>query len=180
MRTYIAILLLQAALLCSQNVAAFDPFSTEELIEYGRLDQAQDLSHCARDKIDSTLTLADVVDLTLCNNPQTRALWGSARTQAAQVGVSTAAYLPTLSAIGNVSNNQSQAGSQPQTSSLSQTASLSANYLLYDFGGRSATLENSKQLLIAVNATRNATLQNNFLSAVQAYYALLSARASQM
>lgn len=160
------------------NAMAGDPFSTEGLIEYGRLDQAVDVDHCAREKILSPLTLADVVDLALCNNPQTRSLWASARGQAAQVGVSTAAYLPTLSALGSVSNNQSQAGNQAQVSSISQSASLSVNYLLYDFGGRSATLENAKQLLIAANATRDATLQSNFLSAVQAYYALLSARAS--
>ena len=55
---------------------------------------------------------------------------------------------------------------------------MSANYLLYDFGGRSASLETAKQLLIAVNATRDATLQSNFLLAVQAYYTLLSTRAS--
>jgi outer membrane protein TolC len=39
-------------------------------------------------------------------------------------------------------------------------------------------LDNAKQLLIAANATRDATLQGNFLAAVQAYYAVLSARAS--
>lgn len=166
------------------NAMASDPFSTEDLIEQGRteqsikLDQAADVYHCAKEKIYSPLALVDVVDLALCNNPQTRSLWASARGQAAQVGVSTASYLPTLSALGSVSNNQSQAGSQAQVNSLSQTASLSVNYLLYDFGGRSATLENAKQLLIAANATRDATLQSNFLSAVQAYYGLLSARAS--
>ena len=49
--------------------------------------------------------------------------------------------------------------------------------MLFDFGGRSGTLENAKQLLVAANATRDATLQTNFLTAVQSYYALLSTRA---
>jgi outer membrane protein TolC len=157
---------------------AMDPFSTEDLIEHGRLDQSISLDHCAREKINSPLTLADVVDLALCNNPQTRSLWAAARAQAAQVGVSTAAYLPTLSATASVFNNQTQASGQPASSSLSQNANLAANFLLYDFGGRSASLENAKQLLVAANATRDATLQSNFLVAVQGYYALLSARAS--
>ncbi|HLY96200.1 MAG TPA: TolC family protein, partial [Sideroxyarcus sp.] len=43
--------------------------------------------------------------------------------------------------------------------------------------GRAGTLENAKQLLVAANATRDATLQSNFLAAVQSYYAVLSARA---
>lgn len=169
---------MHAALIWPLNAMAIDPFSTDDLITQGRLDQAADEAHCAREKINSPLALADVVDLALCNNPQTRTLWASARAQAAQVGVSTAAYLPTLSAQGSVSRNRFKTGSQPAVDSLSQTASLTANYLLYDFGGRSATLENAKQLLIAVNASREAALQINFLGAVQAYYALLSSRAS--
>jgi outer membrane protein len=172
------ILITLAALIIPQRATAIDPFSTEDGIEHGRLDQAADMDHCAKDKILSPLSLADVVDLALCNNPQTHTLWASARAQAAQVGVSTSAYLPTLSATAAVSNNQFQSGGQPVVNSLSQTANLSANYLLYDFGGRSASLETAKQLLIAVNATRDATLQSNFLLAVQAYYTLLSTRAS--
>lgn len=178
MRLSFVIFLIHVALILPSSAMAIDPFSTEDLIKRGPLDQAESVYRCAREKIHMPLALADVVDLALCNNPQTRALWASARAQAAQVGVSSAAYLPTLSAAGSVSNNQSKTGNQATVDTLSQTASLSASYLLYDFGGRSAALENARQLLIAVNATRDATLQSNFLAAVQAYYALLSARAS--
>jgi outer membrane protein len=177
-RIHHVILLMHVVLIWPKFASASDPFGTDDLIEHGRLDQVVDVYHCAKEKILSPLTLADVVDLALCNNPQTRSLWANSRAQAAQVGVSSAAYLPTLTALASVSDNQSKSGSQPQVNSLSQTASLSVNYLLYDFGGRSATLENAKQLLIAANATRDATLQSSFLAAVQAYYALLSARAS--
>jgi TolC family type I secretion outer membrane protein len=118
-----------------------------------------------------------VVDLTLCNNPQTRSLWASARVQAANVGVGMSAYLPTLSAQAGESRNFSNSAGQ-STNYNNRSASLTAGYLLFDFGGRSATLENAKQLLVAANATRDATLQSNFLNAVQSYYALLSARAS--
>jgi len=160
------------------SVFAIDPFRTEEAIVRGRLDVLADEFHCAKDKIEKPLSLTDIVDLALCNNAQTRSVWASARGQAAQVGVSTAAYLPTLSVSGSVSNNQIQTGNQAQLNSVNQNASLAANYLLYDFGGRSASLENAKQLLIAANASRDAILQGNFLVAVQAYYTLLSARAS--
>jgi TolC family type I secretion outer membrane protein len=118
-----------------------------------------------------------VVDLTLCNNPQTRSLWVNARIQAANVGVGMSAYLPTLSAQGSASRNSSNSAGNTTHSTI-RSASLTAGYLLFDFGGRSATLENAKQLLVAANATRDATLQSNFLTAVQSYYALLSARAS--
>ena len=157
------------------HAAAIDPFSTELKILPGKLDNAV---QCDKAIINNSLSLSDVVDLALCNNPQTRSLWAAARAQAAQVGVSMAAYLPTLTAQANVTKYFPVTGNQAQDSYTSKSANLSASYLLYDFGGRSATLENAKQLLIAVNATRDATLQSNYLSAVQAYYALLSARAS--
>lgn len=167
-----------ATLLWPVSAVASDVFSTEEKITRGQLDIAADDVRCAREKILSPLALADVIDLALCNNAQTRSLWASAKVQAAQVGISTAAYLPTLSAQGNVSRNVSQAGDLPGESATSSSVILSANYLLYDFGNRSATLESAKQLLIAVNATRDATLQTTYLNVVQAYYALLSARSS--
>jgi TolC family type I secretion outer membrane protein len=148
-----------------------------DYVEPGEFPQTADASRCDRNKINKPLTLADVVDLTLCNNPQTRSLWAGARAQAANVGVGMSAYLPTLSAQAGESRNFSNTAGQ-STNYNNRSASLTAGYLLFDFGGRSATLENAKQLLVAANATRDATLQANFLTAVQSYYALLSARAS--
>lgn len=158
-------------------LASSDPLSTEEYVEPGAFPQTADPGRCDREKIKKPLTLADVVDLTLCNNPQTRSLWASARAQAANVGVGMSAYLPTLSAQGSESRNFSSSAGQA-TNYNSRSASLTVGYLLFDFGGRAGTLENAKQLLVAANATRDATLQTNFLTAVQSYYALLSARAS--
>jgi TolC family type I secretion outer membrane protein len=176
-RFYLLLLLCQAMLLPLPAWAGSDPFSVMDDVGPGEFPQTADARRCERDKINKPLTLADVVDLSLCNNPQTQSLWLNARIQAANVGIGMAAYLPTLSAQGTESRNRS--GSSGSTiNNNSRSASLTANYLLFDFGGRSATLENAKQLLLAANATRDATLQSNFLAAVQSYYALLSARAS--
>ncbi|MBI1175092.1 MAG: TolC family protein [Sideroxydans sp.] len=146
-----------------------DLLSTGQYIEPGQFPQTADSSQCDRERIRKPLVLADVVELALCNNPQTRSLWASARAQAATLGVSMSSYLPTLSLQGSGSRS---AGSN------SRSVSLTASYLLYDFGARAASVENAKQLLVAANATRDATLQTNFLTAVQSYYGLLSARAS--
>jgi outer membrane protein len=145
--------------------ASFDVFSTEQYTASGPFARTSDPALCLREKILKPLTLADVVELTLCNNPQTRSTWSNARVQAAQLGSSKASYLPILSGPISVSRYQKSAG-------------ITVSYLLYDFGGRAAGVENSRQLLLAANATRDETLQTTFLSAVQAYYALLSARAS--
>lgn len=120
------------------------------------------------------LTLAGVVEQALCNNPQTREAWANARAQAAQVGVSESAYLPSVSLSGGESRNR--ANGAAGYNQLNATAALS--YVLYDFGARSASLESAKQILAAANATQDATIQSVFLATVQAYYQLFAARAA--
>lgn len=180
-RIFVWMLLCQGAPLTQNAVASFDPFSTEDSVKSRGFDSTSAANQCHKEKINNPLTLADVVDLALCNNPQTRSLWASARAQAATLGINLAAYLPTLSLQGSASRSLTTIGSQAITtnsSSNSRGAGLAASYLLYDFGARAANVESAKQLLFAANATRDATLQANFLAAAQSYYALLSARAS--
>lgn len=116
------------------------------------------------------LGLAEVVDLALCNNPQTRAAWASARVQAGLAGVARSAYLPTLGASVGSSRNRSRVEGQDAVSKTVDSASLSAAWLLYDFGVREANLENARQLLAAAVATQDSTRQGVFLSALQAFY----------
>ena len=112
------------------------------------------------------LGLLDVVNLALCNNPQTRVAWASSRVQAAQVGVSKASYLP--SAALSATANHILSGSTNRVDQRNVGVTLS--YLLYDFGSRAANLENARQLLAAASATQDSTVQAVFLAAVQAFY----------
>jgi len=151
------------------DAGAADPFDTLALVaaspagSHGLALRAT----CQKAPMDRALTLTDVVEQALCNNPQTRLAWINARAQAAQAGVAQSAYLPSLTA--NVSRSRNDTSS-PQPTVSQTSASLSLNYLLYDFGGREATLENARQLLAGLAATQDAVLQSVFLSAVQAYY----------
>lgn len=115
------------------------------------------------------LSLADAVDVALCNNPQTRQAWASARAQAAQVGVAQAAYLPSVSASASASRirNEATRGGAPYSQ---QSLGADLSYVLFDFGARAASLENARQLFAAAAATRDATVQSVFLAAVQAYF----------
>jgi TolC family type I secretion outer membrane protein len=121
----------------------------------------------------SALSLTDVVNLALCANPQTREVWANARAQAAQVGVAQAAWLPTLDASAGIGRSRSNS-----VDADTRKLGLTASWLLYDFGARSATIENARQLLEASNATRDATLQTIFLNAVQAFYQVQGAQAA--
>lgn len=162
----------------AEGFSAIDPFGTERDLALSSFASTADTARCDKEQINKPLTLIGVVDLSLCNNPQTRSLWASARAQAAQIGSSMSTYLPTLSLTGNESQRVTRAGGQAPAGVSSRSIGASISYLLYDFGTRAANVENAKQLLIAANATRDSTLQATFLNAVQSYFSLLSARAN--
>jgi TolC family type I secretion outer membrane protein len=124
---------------------------------------------CQPADLGKPLDLTDVVDLALCNNPQTRQAWASARVQAAQVGVAQAAFLPAVSASASVNRlrNEATRGGDAYTQ---RSLGVDLSYILFDFGARSASLESARQLFAAASSTRDATLQAVFLAAVQAFF----------
>ncbi len=128
---------------------------------------------CANTLPATALSAIDVVDLALCNNPQTREVWASARLQAALVGVAQSAWLPDLDARVASGRNFLESRNFSQSS-----AALTLSWLVFDFGQRSANIENARQLLSAAAATQNATVQSLFLAAVQSYYTAQAARAA--
>ena len=130
---------------------------------------------CADLDFSKALTLADVTEAALCNNPQTRESYANAKVQAAQLGIAKSAFLPTLTDSFGVNQNfvnPESASRGREFSNLSN--SLAASYLLYDFGNRDAALENARQLLNAVSATQSAVVQNILLATVKAYYQVQS------
>ncbi|AIY43149.1 Type I secretion system [Collimonas arenae] len=134
-------------------------------------------------QLPSPLSLLDAVERALCRNPQTRQAWANVKAQAAAVGVSRAAYLPTLTSSGSWSkadNRYTYPDFPDNNSSLkthSSSANLSLNWVLYDFGLRAANLESARQLLNAANAAQDDMLQTIFLSTVQSFYEAQAAQA---
>jgi outer membrane protein len=128
------------------------------------------------------LTLQEAIERALCNNPDTRDAWTMIEERAAGVGISKAAYLPTLSATGQAVHDDTitRVRGHPELSSnystLVHSGDLSLGWILYDFGGRHAALENAKALLSAAQANEDAALQQTFGDAAKAYYAAAAAR----
>lgn len=153
-----------------------DPFATDALVA-----TSPSAAPCTLPVGSSApLTLGDVVERALCNNPQTREAWANARVQAAQLGISQAANLPKLTVSASLSHNDNN-GRSTQTSAESyrqESAGLSLDYLLYDFGARSASIEGARQVLAAANAAQDSAIQTVFLAAVRAYYQVFAARAA--
>lgn len=194
-----------ACILLSTSVVAFaldwsDPFETGQLPRptvRGTIIAAENAPCSGSESVPAALSLADVVDRVLCRNPKSHEAWANARVQAAEVGVARAAYLPGIDATAGVEHNWSNGGSR-SSSGLSGTsatgsaiggssgstnynqlsAGVSLSYLLYDFGGRDAALENARQLFEAANATQDNVVQGLFFSAIQGYYQLNAAQAA--
>src|SRR5258705_7800993 len=124
------------------------------------------------------LTLIDVVDLALLNNPATRASWAQARATAYLFGSAQGQYYPTINGTGTASRIKSPATlARPAGLRTEYGPSLSLNYLLLDFGGRSGSIEKARQSLFAANLTHNATIQNTVLQAEVAYFTYMATSA---
>ena len=131
---------------------------------------------CADIAGQSRISLAQLVDRALCANIDTRAAWQRTRVQAAQVGVARSAYYPTLNANASQSRDfgDRAPGSDPDQTRLN----LSADWLLWDFGGRRAGLNQTKATLEALQASYDARSQQVALAAVQTYFQRLASGAA--
>ena len=124
----------------------------------------------------STLTLGDVVDVALRNNPETQISWANARAAAAAYGGSKALYYPTINGeigVTHLKSSPTFSNDSVLRPSLTQTnygPTLSVSWLIADLGGRAGTIESARQALIAANWTHNATLQNVVLEVESAYF----------
>ncbi|MGI4879206.1 MAG: TolC family protein [Janthinobacterium lividum] len=132
------------------------------------------------------LSLPDLVDLALCRNPATAVAWAANRTAAAQVGIARAAELPTASvSFGPTLSRTDSFGGQQFTlpsgqsftattsdTSLGSSASLAIDYLLFDFGGRRARIDNARAGQRAALANFADTAQTVALNTVTAFNSL--------
>jgi outer membrane protein len=126
----------------------------------------------------SRLTLAEVIDLGLGNNPATRVSWANARAAAAAYGSARGAYFPTID--GDVTGTRLKTVASQGRSAVTQSVlspSLNLTYLLFDFGGRSGNVGAARGALLAANYTHNATLQNVVLQIQTAYFQYIANRA---
>ena len=149
------------------------------------------------------LSMTDVVDLALRNNPATRESWALARAAVDQYGSARGELYPTIN--GNVTAVRSASsagggtvtvtgtgagtgdttgGTRTGTGSVGASAtrtiltpSISLSYLVFDFGGRAGTIESAKQQAIAADLAHNVTLQNVVLQVESALFSYLATHA---
>ncbi|MGH8624249.1 MAG: TolC family protein [Gammaproteobacteria bacterium] len=127
-----------------------------------------------RAQISGPLSLAQLTDLALMNNPATHEAWAVARAQAAELGIARSLFWPQLN--GLVSLQHSKSISSGGASVPTQTRygpSLSLAYVLFDFGVRAGELEAARYRLLAANLLQNRVLQDVVLLVEQTYYQVL-------
>lgn len=126
------------------------------------------------------LSLNEVVDLGLCNNPQIKQAWAAIKIQAGAVGEARAAYLPTANA--SLSPQQTQVNYPQYTYANSitngQIVYANLNWRLFDFGGRGANRASANLLLQSALASHDASLQKAMAVMIGNYFDALTAQAT--
>lgn len=124
--------------------------------------------------------LPNLIDLAQQTNPETREAWQATRAAAARLGIAEGAYLPTLGAIAMASYSHlpdyDKTGPfQVRTGVVEPLLRL--DWLLLDFGRRSADLNNAAQTLLAANLQFNRKQQSVIFAVQKAYFAFDASRA---
>ncbi len=123
---------------------------------------------------DRSLTLPELTELALQNNPRSREAWFAARAAAAAVGIEKSDDLPQLSAALSWQRSESggQTGNQnPWLNRYGPAVTLS--YVLFDFGAGDSRVEAAEYQALAAALTQNRALQDVVFQVEQAYYRLL-------
>ncbi|PCI96132.1 hypothetical protein COB11_00185 [Candidatus Aerophobetes bacterium] len=123
------------------------------------------------------LTLAEIIDITLINNPLTKESWYDARAAAAKYGQSLAKYY-ILTDLDSFYENTRKALFSRNARIIQQEVfyggELSATYTILDFGRRKATSSAAREALYEADFMHNRTLQEVVHTIMNDYYTYLS------
>ena len=121
-------------------------------------------------------TLPELISLAEEHNPATRAAWAQARVQAGQLGIAQSDLFPALTAV--MMTNTTRDGVLFGEAFVRQTLGqyqpmLQVNYLILDFGDRSARIETARQQLLSANLGFNRVQLDVLFETSRRYYRLL-------
>ena len=122
------------------------------------------------------LTLPELVQIGICNNPTLNRGYMSVKAAEANFGQSKAAYLPEVTASASARQTNEKVENAGTAKAYPYSGNVALSWLVYDFGGRSAKTEQMKAYLDSAEFTYNATLHDMVLAINQAYFDLLSAQ----
>ncbi len=127
---------------------------------------------------DQVVTLAEVINIALCNTPTTTQTWAAARAAAATYGKTQAPLVPEIDGVGTYTREKIPALAENAkgeaiavTSMLTQIQpQLQLTYTLFDFGQRLMTSEIARYALYFADWTHNRTIQTVVQTVTNDYY----------
>jgi outer membrane protein len=121
-------------------------------------------------------SLSELVNLAEQNNPETRVAWEAAKARSADLGIAKSSLYPTLAAAALAQSERNNIFFAPTFyQQIEQTFSpaFSLDYVIFDFGRRSAEIAVDKGKLIAANFQFNDAHRKVIFKVMQTYYRLL-------
>lgn len=126
--------------------------------------------------VDHPLSLPELAELALQNNPQTRQAWYGVRAAAAGVGIEKAGSLPQITGEIDLRRSEQVGQGGNQIAWLTRYGpAVTLSYLLYDFGVQANQIKAAEYQALAAALAQNRVLQDVVLDVEQAYYQLLGA-----
>ena len=122
---------------------------------------------------DGVQSLQDVINLGLCRNPQTAAAYSALRSTHFNKNAAYSNYLPSVSASASAGKNYQN----KEWDEWNYGASISASYLIFDFGKRTADMNQMIATYRAAGFDYDETIQNFVYGLIGSYYELLNADA---
>jgi TolC family type I secretion outer membrane protein len=126
-----------------------------------------------------SLTLSQLVDIALANNPTTQIAWQDARAAAAAWAQARGLYYPQVSGSAGyfyARDGGSSAGGDAFKEQYGNVG-LSLSYLLLDFGGREAEIDAARLALVNANWNQNQAIQNVLNSVAVNFYDYIGSKA---
>ena len=123
---------------------------------------------------DRPLSLPELTEFALQNNPRTRQAWYATRAAAAAIGIERSDDFPQITASLSVQRSESgsQTGNQnPWLTRYGPAVTLS--YLLFDFGAGDSRVQAVEYQALAAALTQNRVLQDVVFQVEQAYFRML-------
>jgi outer membrane protein TolC len=127
---------------------------------------------------DKVYDLPELIDIAERNHPLTRVAWERARQAFQSVGLSQSTYYPYLAASAGARFDHTLVAltSVFPGNIIEAGTTLDVKWLLFDFGGRKATVAEAREQLMAANVNFNATHQQIVFNVTKSFYDFNSAR----
>ncbi len=124
------------------------------------------------------LSLAELIDIALKNNPETAKSWGMTKKAQAQIGVAQSDYYPAVGVQGKLTHGRDvKFVNGPEVIFTNYGADLVLSYVLFDFGERRASVAATRQALAAAKWSEDFAIQRVMCKVSQSYYEYLNAKA---